>query len=178
MSNWIFNILRGQASAFQCAIPICLSVAFTKCFLPAGWLTKDRKYTVHRLGSAKHNVKWNTENTLREGAACASAWSRNRRAATHQEHNICLLVKCSCHADPLALPSRQINTLEISRRETIRLGKKTSSEYSYSLFYGLFIGDYSGQRNIRNFSEVWACNVSLWCFRRHFGVLLFMPVPV
>lgn len=39
--------------------------------------------------------------------------------STHQEHNICLLVQCPCHADTLALPSRQINTLEISRKNKI-----------------------------------------------------------
>lgn len=98
----------------------------------------DNRYKIHsahlaRLSKTQCSAcdPWNS---LNEEASHASAWSINRRAPTHQEHNICLLVKCSCHADTLALPSRQINPLEISRTETIRQLKKTSTEYSYTLF--------------------------------------------
>lgn len=114
-------------------------------------------------------------NTLNEEAARASAWSINRRAPTHQEHNICLLVQGSCHADPLALPSRQINALEISRRETIRQLKETSTEYSYSLFwldylYKTFLGREMWEIFPKYGPVLYPCGVLV--------VLLFVLMPV
>lgn len=95
----------------------------------------DNRYKIYSAHLARLSktqcAACDPRNTLNEEASRASAWRVNRRAPTHQEHNICLLVKCSCHADTLALPPRQINTLEISRRETISQWKKRPTEYSY-----------------------------------------------
>lgn len=80
----------------------------------------NSRYKIHsapaELSEAQYSLcyPWTATN------AGASVWSTNIMAPTHQEHNICLLVKCSCHTDTLALPSRQINTLETSRRKTSR----------------------------------------------------------
>lgn len=108
-----------------------------------------------------------------------SCMEHKQKGTAHQKHNICLLVKCSCHADPLALPSRQINTLEISRRETIRQLKKTSTEYSYSLFWldypqKTFLGRETWEFFPMCGPVMYPCGV----LGGIFGVFLFIPVPV
>lgn len=83
-----------------------------------------------------------------------SVCSTNITAHTHQEHNICLLVKCSCHADALALPSRQINTLEICRRKTIRQLQK--HQLNINILIGLSTEDFLDRETQGNISKAWA----------------------